>query len=367
MNTTNPAFVCGAAAAGAFARSDEATAYHRRRLRFSDDSYKRRRTLIRCSSLFADENSQPSSSHDNNDTNEESNPIGVHALVFSGDLCSTAGCARAVDGAARAGYDLLEVPLMSDDILIPTLSKQLRSASLEVTCSLGLGFDDDISSSDDQIARRGEQRLLKAVQNASTLGSRTLTGVVFSALGKYSQPRTQRGMQNCVKILRRVASACSQHGIKLGLEAVNRYESNVINTLQDGARLIQRIDEPNVMLHADLYHMHIEESNMTRELRRHCASGVLQYFHIGASHRGYLGEGSEDLRGAMRALADGGYTGPLVFESFSSAVVDQNLTSALAIWRNLWTDSDHLASHARAVIQTEWDSASKLARAPPEV
>mmetsp|Transcript_11046 Transcript_11046/g.29675 ORF Transcript_11046/g.29675 Transcript_11046/m.29675 type:complete len:195 (-) Transcript_11046:195-779(-) len=153
--------------------------------------------------------------------------------------------------------------------------------------------------------------------------------------------------------------------VQLGLEAVNRYESNVINTLSDAAKLVHQIGEPNVMVHADLYHMNIEESNMALEVRKCCESGLLQYFHVGASHRGYLGEGSEDLRGALRALAEGRYQGPLVFESFSSAVVDQNLTSALAIWRDLWVDSADLARSARHSIDVEWQAARRAAFGRP--
>ena len=69
--------------------------------------------------------------------------------------------------------------------------------------------------------------------------------------------------------------------------------------------------------------------------------------HVGENHRGYLGSGHLDL-GFCDALADIRYTGPVTFESFSSAVLSATLTRDLAIWRNLWADGEDLARHARA-------------------
>ena len=78
----------------------------------------------------------------------------------------------------------------------------------------------------------------------------------------------------------------------------------------------------------------------------------LGYVHIGENHRGYLGSGHLDLTGFFHALADIGYTGPVTFESFSSAVVAPGLSNDLAIWRNLWDDGADLATHARTYLAT---------------
>jgi D-psicose/D-tagatose/L-ribulose 3-epimerase len=72
--------------------------------------------------------------------------------------------------------------------------------------------------------------------------------------------------------------------------------------------------------------------------------------HIGENHRGYLGSGHLDFGAFFHALADVDYTGPITFESFSSAVVSPGLSSDLAVWRNLWSDGADLAAHARSFI-----------------
>ena len=53
-----------------------------------------------------------------------------------------------------------------------------------------------------------------------------------------------------------------------------------------------------------------------------------------------------DFSSFYRALAQVGYDGPMVFESFSSAVVSADLSNTLGIWRNLWDDSQDLGRHA---------------------
>ncbi|MDF2711609.1 MAG: xylose isomerase protein [Nonomuraea muscovyensis] len=76
----------------------------------------------------------------------------------------------------------------------------------------------------------------------------------------------------------------------------------------------------------------------------------LGYVYVGENHRGYLGSGHLDFTAFCHALGDIGYTGPITFESFSSAVVMRGLSNDLAIWRNLWSDGEDLARHARAFI-----------------
>ena len=90
----------------------------------------------------------------------------------------------------------------------------------------------------------------------------------------------------------------------------------------------------------------------------------LGYFHIGESHRGYLGTGMVNFTEVFRSLARIGYQGPIAFESFSSAVVDPALSNMLGVWRNLWSDGYDLARHAKAFMEAQL-VAAKHATAPP--
>ena len=70
-----------------------------------------------------------------------------------------------------------------------------------------------------------------------------------------------------------------------------------------------------------------------------------------------LGQGTIDFEEVFGALADMNYQGPITFESFSSAVVDQHLSNTLAVWRNLWEDSMDLGTHAREFMATGMENA----------
>ena len=59
------------------------------------------------------------------------------------------------------------------------------------------------------------------------------------------------------------------------------------------------------------------------------------------------------------ALAEIGYEGTITFESFSSAVVDEDLSTILRIWRNVWTDGMDLAKQARQFMREQIEAAAK--------
>ena len=101
--------------------------------------------------------------------------------------------------------------------------------------------------------------------------------------------------------------------------------------------------------------MNIEENGFRKPFL--VCGDRLGYVHIGESNRGYLGTGTIDFEEIFGALADIDYTGPLTFESFSSAVVDPQLSNTLAVWRNLWDDSMDLATHARDFVASGMEQA----------
>ncbi len=275
--------------------------------------------------------------------------IGTHGLVFTGTF-DEQGLRRAIEGTGNAGFDLIEIPLMDAEGFDSALAARLLDEhGLAVTASLGLTSDTDLSSDDPAIVRAGEDLLERCLDHVATMGGEVLCGVIYSAMRKYLQPTTERGVDNSRAAIDRLAGKAAERGIRLSLEVVNRYESNVFNTARSGLRFLDGIPAENVSLHLDTYHMNIEESDLFQPVLD--AGERLGYVHIGESHRGYLGTGSVDLPTFFRALDRLGYDGPVVFESFSSAVVSAELSNTLGIWRNLWQDSDDLAAHANRFIR----------------
>jgi D-psicose/D-tagatose/L-ribulose 3-epimerase len=273
------------------------------------------------------------------------NKFGVHALVWSGSW-GAKECEYAISSAKEAGYDLIELPAFAPaEMDIATIQKSLAEHELGVSCSLGLGFDNDINSEDPDSVARGEQTLDDALAMARDLGSDYLGGVIFSALGPYPHPPTPRSRENSQAVIGRLAEKAATSGITVGLEFVNRYESNLLNTSAQTVEFIKEIGSDNLVVHLDSYHMNIEEDDFRQPVFD--AGDLLGYVHIGENHRGYLGQGHIDFPQLFQALVDVGYGGTITFESFSSKVVDDNLTTTLRIWRNMWDNNMDLAVQAR--------------------
>jgi len=276
------------------------------------------------------------------------NPLGIHALVWAGGW-SHEECEHAVRSTSEAGYDILEIPALDPaSIDIPHTKAVLAEHGVRGVCSLGLDLDADISSPDPDVVARGQARLADALAVVTGIGGDYLGGAVFSALAKYDRPLDPRGRENMIAGLRTLARDAAAHGVTVGLEPVNRYESNAINTVADALAVIDEVGEPNVVVHLDVYHANIEETDFVSPVRG--AGSRLGYVHIGESHRGYLGTGTIDFPAFFGALRDTGYAGPVTFESFSRAVVSADLSDRLAVWRDLWSDGMDLAVHARNFI-----------------
>ena len=148
-----------------------------------------------------------------------------------------------------------------------------------------------------------------AVRLTRDIGGDYLGGVMFSKLGKYAAPVTERGRANSVDSIAWVADRAAEAGVTLGLEFCNRYETNVLNTTEQTLEFIEDVDRPNVMAHLDVYHMNIEEVSFAGAVHAAAAAGRFGYVHLGESHRGALGTGSVPFPEFFAALHDVDYQG----------------------------------------------------------
>ena len=287
------------------------------------------------------------------------NKLGVHAFVWTADW-TTEDAAKAIGLTAETGYDLIEMSMMDFGAVdVDFTRKALEQNGLGVTFSFGLDAAQDVSSGDPVRVKAGEQRLMDGVALARDVGATHVCGILYSAFQKYALPPTADGIAGAVDVVRRVGEQAAASGITLGMEVVNRYETNVLNTAAQAVEFVKRVSLPNVKVHLDCYHMNIEEADVAAAIRE--TGEHLGYFHTGDSHRGYLGSGSIEFTKIFRALVAIDYQGPITFESFSSKVVGQPLEGILGIWRNLWEDSRDLAVHAKAFTEVQLKSAKEAA------
>jgi D-psicose/D-tagatose/L-ribulose 3-epimerase len=279
-------------------------------------------------------------------------------MVWAGGW-SDAEAERAVASAARIGYDILEIPVMNPDEFDAVHTKALLDKhNIKGAVSLGLAPDADISSVDGAKVRRGAACLSKALAHCATFGGDYLGGVIYSALTKYGADADREGPRQRGRRNSRSGAEAKKLGINLGLEAVNRYESNLLNTGAQVLRFVDDVGEDNVYVHLDTFHMNVEEADPVGAIE--LCRDRLGYFHVNENHRGYLG------------------TGTIAFRSRNSAPWRESATTRRSpskrsrrrppagLWR-AWSPpgatsgrtATTSAEHALAFMKNEWEQAKR--------
>ena len=272
------------------------------------------------------------------------NPLGTHFQVWVGSW-DPEEIRPAAEKAAAIGYDFLELPVRAPETVDgEAIARILEANGMFCTTSFIHTPDTDIASEDADIVAKGEALMYEALAKARDMGSTRLVGGFHSSLKKHDTARTPAGRQNAVDVLRRVAERAREMGIVMCLEPLNRYESNLINTGGQALEMIDEIGSDNMNVHLDIFHMNIEEASPANALRE--CGDRLGYVHLAENFRGYLGTGTIDFPAIFKALAEINYDGPIALEVFSAAVVDPAHSARLAIWREVWSDSEDMAGHA---------------------
>ncbi len=130
-------------------------------------------------------------------------------------------------------------------------------------------------------------------------------GVRGNLTGRESQKAKQRA--SAVDTMRRCAVIAKDMGINLLLEPINRYETNFINTAEEGLCLIEEIGQPAIKLLLDTFHMNIEESDPGTAIYK--AGQQLGYLHFADNNRLAPGLGHIDFLALIRTLMKIGYSG----------------------------------------------------------
>ena len=110
-----------------------------------------------------------------------------------------------------------------------------------------------------------------------------------------------------VAALQECCAAAAEHGVRLALEPINRYETTLINSIPQGLRLVEAVGAANMGLLADTFHMNIEEQSIEGSIRQ--AGDRIFHFHVADSNRWRPGAGHLDFAAILHALFAAGYGG----------------------------------------------------------
>ncbi|MQA63496.1 MAG: TIM barrel protein [Actinophytocola sp.] len=127
---------------------------------------------------------------------------------------------------------------------------------------MGLSEKIDVSSDDPEIVAAGEAHLHRCLEFLGDAVGTHLVGVIYSAMRKYMAPATQTNRQHSIDAIGRLSTRAAELDIRIAIEVVNRYESNLLNTARQAVRYIEDAAAENLLVHLDTYHMNIEEPDM---------------------------------------------------------------------------------------------------------
>lgn len=226
-----------------------------------------------------------------------------------------------IDKAAKIGFDILEFqaqPLLEmSDEHIRELRRYADEAGIELTYSLGLDPAYDVSSLDESVRLGGVKYLQEIIRKMAIGGGTLLSGVSYAGWGCPNVIMYDKSpyIEQSVKSMKEIIKAAEEYGVTYCVEAVNRFETCIINTAAEALEYIARVDSPNIGVLLDTYHMNIEEKSFAEAIRM-VGREHLKSFHTGENNRTAPGRGHLNWDEIFGTLSEIGYEGRIVSEPF---------------------------------------------------
>jgi D-psicose/D-tagatose/L-ribulose 3-epimerase len=276
--------------------------------------------------------------------------FGVNTFVWVAP-CTTQAVEDLAPRVKAMGFDILELSIENPALIDVLRVKQILEANhlSPIVCG-AFGPDRDLASSNPQYVENAKTYIRWLIDAAAALGSPVVCGPMYSSVGKaHLEDAGERKVEwdRSVNGVREMAEYARPGGIRLALETLNRFETDMLNVVSQGIRFIEQTGVDNVGFHLDTFHMHLEEKNSGDAIR--AAGDRIFHFHACENDRGVPGTGQVHWNEVAYALKGIGYDGPVVIESFTSQV--KEIARAVCIWREIAPSQDAIATDGLAFLK----------------
>lgn len=268
--------------------------------------------------------------------------LGVNTWVWTSPL-TDASLAELAPRIAGWGFDVVELPVENPGDWDPRRAAALL-ADLGLTASvvLVMGEGRELVAADATTVLSTQDYLRHVVDVAFAVGSPVIAGPAYASVGRtWRMGNAERRVRYAE--LRDGLTPVVEHavaaGVRVGVEPLNRYETSMINTVDQALEALNGLPDNGCGLALDIYHMNIEETDIAAAVRR--AGKRIAHVQVCANDRGAPGADHLDWPGFVKALADVGYDGPLVIESFTAE--NATIATAASVWRPLAATQDAIA------------------------
>lgn len=241
------------------------------------------------------------------------------------------------------GFDAVEIVLEAPEHIHPALVKVALEENNLSCCAIcaAMGPGRDLRGSFHE-QRTALDYLMRVMDCMAELDCHVLAGPLYSSVGRAEAvPGAEKKMQweTVATHLRILSQYAAQRKIILAIEPLNRFETDLINTCEQGLQMIHDVDHPSLKLHLDTFHMNIEEKDQAAAIVK--AGAHLAHFHACGSDRGTPGKDHINWPAIVNALKQVNYTGSIAIESFTQDV--SIIAKAAAIWRMIERSQEDIA------------------------
>lgn len=274
------------------------------------------------------------------------NKIGFNVLAWTAGMSDD--LFPILDRLKQIGYDGAEFFVGApDEAAYQRVGNYCRQLGLGVTTVTVVSPDTNPISESAAVRAKGLERIKWAIDRSHDLGSQALCGPFHSAHAHFAaHPALDEEFKWSAEILHQAGEYAQQAKIVLALEALNRFECYLCNTMTQLAHLVKMADHSQVRGMFDTHHANIEEKRYDAAIQT--IAPFLSHVHISENDRGTPGDGHVPFDDAFAGLAAVGYKGWLTIEAFSRN--DPDFANAINVWRE-YNDPWHIAENGLAFIK----------------
>lgn len=276
--------------------------------------------------------------------------LGLNSFLFTANFGDQDH--EVLASARDFGAEMVELAIADPSAVDPGRLRALLEANgfeKPVLCGM-FSAGRDLRGSEAE-AFRAQHYVAGLIRLASALGSKTVCGPMYAQTGMIHVLNKAGEQARLVERFKPLCDQAQEAGVILAIEPLNRFETDCINTLAQGAALIEAVAHPALRLHIDTFHMHIEEADPGAAIKAH--GPLIGHVHASANHRGDLHRCQINWFSLLENLRDIGYTGDIVIESF--APEDPAMAEALCIWRPLFSSREELAREGLSLLRRARD------------
>ena len=177
-----------------------------------------------------------------------------------------------IEKLKEIGFDFIEIAVESADLIeLNTLKAALQQKDMQAILCGVFGPGRNLSSLEAEERANAESYLKWMIDAAAELDAGPVIGPMYSAVGKarLEDPADrEREGQLAVSGLKEMCKYAAERGVRLAFEPLNRFETDMVNVVEQGLKLIAEVGEPNLGLHIDTFHMHLEEKDSAAAIRK---------------------------------------------------------------------------------------------------